>query len=183
MVELKPLGPAKWELPTEGKIPVWIYANKAIADSMGRDRTCWQAQNVAKLPGIIKASEIMPDGHEGYGFPIGGVAAFDMEEGIISPGGVGYDINCGVRLILTNLTVKEVKPKISELMGKLFENIPSGVGSKGRIRLTREDSLRLSVRVRSGQSAKTTDGKRTRQGLRKTARWRARTRQNAVTWR
>ena len=139
MVELKPLGPAKWEVPHEGRIPVWLYANKQLAENMGKDRTLWQAGNVAKLPGIIKASEVMPDGHEGYGFPIGGVAAFDMEEGIISPGGVGYDINCGVRLILTNLTADDVKPKIGELMTKLFSNIPSGVGSKGRIRLTKEE--------------------------------------------
>jgi len=89
--ELKPLAPGKWELPNAGgRVPVWIYANKLIAETMGRDRTMWQASNVSKLPGIIKASEVMPDGHEGYGFPIGGVAAFDMEEGIISPGGVGY---------------------------------------------------------------------------------------------
>ncbi len=147
MVELKPLGPAKWQVPSEGKIPVWLYANRELAESMGRDRTLWQAQNVAKLPGIIKASEVMPDGHEGYGFPIGGVAAFDMEDGIISPGGVGYDINCGVRMILTNLTVAEVKPKIGDLMSKLFANIPSGVGSKGRIRLTKEE---LAAPLREG---------------------------------
>jgi len=147
MVELKPLGPAKWLLPSEGKVPVWIYANKVLAENMSRDRTYWQAQNVAKLPGIIKASEVMPDGHEGYGFPIGGVAAFDLEEGIISPGGVGYDINCGVRLILTNLSVSDVKPKIGELMSKLFNNVPSGVGSKGRIRLTKEE---LEAPLREG---------------------------------
>lgn len=95
--ELKPLGPAKWELqPAAGPVPVWIYANQALAGSMGRDRTYWQAQNVSQLPGIIKASEVMPDGHEGYGFPIGGVAAFGMDDGIISPGGVGYTEGCGL---------------------------------------------------------------------------------------
>jgi len=141
-MQLKPIGPAKWELPnTGGKVPVWIYANKQLAENMSRDRTYSQAANVSKLPGIIKAAEVMPDGHEGYGFPIGGVAAFDMEEGIISPGGVGYDINCGVRLLLTNLTVKEVKPKLNELMTKLFTNVPSGVGSKGKIRLTKDELM------------------------------------------
>ncbi|VVC71977.1 tRNA-splicing ligase RtcB [uncultured archaeon] len=148
MDELTNLGPAKWELsPREGRVPVWLYANSQLAEKMKRDRTLWQASNVSKLPGIIKAAEVMPDGHEGYGFPIGGVAAFGMEDGIISPGGVGYDINCGVRMILTNLTASDVKPKLNELMTKLFTNIPSGVGSKGRIRLTREE---LDAPLREG---------------------------------
>jgi tRNA-splicing ligase RtcB len=140
MAELKQLGAAKWELfPKEGRVPVWIYANRQLAENMKRDKTYWQAGNVSKLPGIIKAAEVMPDGHEGYGFPIGGVAAFGMEDGVISPGGVGYDINCGVRLIRTGLSSAEVKPKLGQLMDKLFKNVPSGVGSKGRIRLSREE--------------------------------------------
>jgi len=102
---------------------------------MRQDRTLEQAANVAMLPGIYKYSIVMPDGHQGYGFPIGGVAAFDVKEGVISPGGVGYDINCGVRLIRTNLTEKEVRPRIKELVDTLFKNVPSGLGSKGRVRL------------------------------------------------
>ncbi|WP_460127291.1 RtcB family protein [Thermococcus prieurii] len=102
---------------------------------MRQDRTLEQAANVAMLPGIYKYSIVMPDGHQGYGFPIGGVAAFDVKEGVISPGGVGYDVNCGVRLIRTNLTEKEVRPRIKELVDTLFKNVPSGLGSKGRVRL------------------------------------------------
>ena len=112
------------------KVPVRIFANDYIISHMGKDRTLLQAENAAKLPSIVKAMMVMPDGHEGYGFPVGGVAAFDAKEGIISPGAIGFDINCGVRVIRTNLTFKEVKPKISALMDALFRNVPSGVGSK-----------------------------------------------------
>ncbi len=95
--------------------------------------------NVATLPGIIKSSLAMPDIHTGYGFAIGGVAAFDLKEGIVSPGGVGYDINCGVRLLKSNLKRDEVLPKIRDLINVLYAEIPSGVGSKGKIRLGPED--------------------------------------------
>ena len=84
-----------------------------------------------QLPGIQEHSVVLPDGHEGYGFPVGGVAAMDAEEGMISPGGVGYDINCGVRLLRTNLTEEQVRPKLNDLVNDLFKSIPSGVGSKG----------------------------------------------------
>ncbi|KAF0182951.1 MAG: tRNA-splicing ligase RtcB [Nitrospirae bacterium] len=98
-----------------------------------------QVANVATLPGIVGNSMAMPDVHQGYGFPIGGVAAFDLNEGVISPGGVGYDINCGVRLIRSNLTKPDVMPKMRELVESLYTSIPSGVGSKGRIRLGERD--------------------------------------------
>jgi tRNA-splicing ligase RtcB len=96
--------------------------------------------NVAHLPGLVKASMAMPDIHWGYGFPIGGVAAMDVEEGVISPGGVGYDINCGVRLVRTDLTVEEVQPTLRPLIAQLFRDIPCGVGASGEIRVSRKDA-------------------------------------------
>ncbi|MCK4438331.1 RtcB family protein, partial [Candidatus Bathyarchaeota archaeon] len=103
---------------------------------MRRDDTLVQALNITQLPGIQKFGITLPDGHQGYGFPIGGVAAFDSEEGIITPGGVGYDINCGVRLMRTDLTYKEVKPKAQELIDRIFRLVPCGVGVGGRIRVS-----------------------------------------------
>ncbi len=134
----------------EGKmrVPARIFANQQVMDVMGKDRTFMQLKNVAGLPGIVKNALLMPDGHEGYGFPIGGVAAFDMETGVISPGGVGYDINCGVRLISTNLSKAEVLPKLPKLIDLLFKNVPSGVGSKGKLRLEKrqlEDAITRGV--------------------------------------
>jgi len=117
-------------------VPGIIYADDQLLEKMKTDATLEQCANVACLPGIYKASITLPDGHEGYGFPIGGVAAFDYENGIISPGGVGYDVNCGVRLLRTNLTEKDVRPKLPQILEGLFRNIPSGLGSKGKIRLT-----------------------------------------------
>src|SRR5579872_7303275 len=93
------------------KVPVTIYADEGLLQKMMTDRTLTQAINVSTLPGVVKHVVVLPDGHEGYGFPVGGVAAMDAEKGMISPGGVGYDINCGVRLIRTNLTEKDVRPK------------------------------------------------------------------------
>src|SRR3970040_2345508 len=118
------------------KVPVKIYADAELLQKMLSDRTIMQAKNVATIPGIVGHSVVLPDGHEGYGFPVGGVAAMDAEEGMISPGGVGYDINCGVRLLRTNLTEQDVRPKLKELVNDLFNSIPSGVGSKGAIRLS-----------------------------------------------
>lgn len=118
------------------RVDVVIYASDKLLNKMREDRTLLQATNVAKLPFVYKHVIVLPDGHEGYGFPIGGVAAFDAEEGVVSPGGVGYDINCGVRLVRTNLTIKEVKPRIRELVDTLFKNVPSGVGSRGKLRLS-----------------------------------------------
>lgn len=122
-----------WEIPPQGKmkVPARIYASSSLLESVRRDRTLEQAQNVATLPGILKASYVMPDAHQGYGFPIGGVAAFDEKEGIISPGGVGYDINCGVRLLKTEYLVKDIKSHLQQLMTEIFQEIPAGVG-KGR---------------------------------------------------
>ena len=121
------------------KVPVRIYADEPLLQKMLSDRTIMQAQNVSTIPGIVGQSIVLPDGHEGYGFPVGGVAAMDAEEGMISPGGVGYDINCGVRLLRSNLTEQTVRSKLKELVNDLFSSIPSGVGSKGAVRLTHSE--------------------------------------------
>lgn len=127
------------------KVPVTIYANESLLSKMVTDRTIDQASNVATLPGVKKHVVVLPDGHEGYGFPVGGVAATDVEEGVISPGGVGYDINCGVRLVRTNLTEKDLRPKLKDLVNELFRSVPSGVGSEGAIRLTKAELDELLV--------------------------------------
>ena len=140
---LKKINDFVWEVEKDDafgmRVPVRIYANEKIADTMQKDRTLKQATNAATLPGIVKNMLVMPDGHEGYGFPIGGVAAFDSDEGVVSPGAVGYDINCGVRVIKTNLTEKDVGPKLSHLMDRLFNNVPSGVGSTIKLGFTKSD--------------------------------------------
>jgi tRNA-splicing ligase RtcB (3'-phosphate/5'-hydroxy nucleic acid ligase) len=140
-MNIKQAGEAIWEIEKEGsmKAPALIFGTKPVMEKMKGDRTLMQLQNVASLEGIVGRAMVMPDGHEGYGFPIGGVAAFDAEEGIVSPGGIGYDINCGVRLVRTGLTVEQVKPKIKQLADKLFTNVPSGVGSEGKLRLSHEE--------------------------------------------
>jgi tRNA-splicing ligase RtcB len=138
-IVLNKIGTCKYEIPEDRgagmRVPGIVYANEELIKGIRSDESLTQVANVAKLPGIIKASLAMPDIHLGYGFPIGGVAAFDLEEGIISPGGVGYDINCGVRLIKTNLNENNVRPKIKALVDRMFENVPSGVGREGRLRL------------------------------------------------
>ncbi len=121
------------------KVPVRIYANPLLLQKMLSDRTIMQARNVSSIPGIVGHSIVLPDGHEGYGFPVGGVAAMDADEGMISPGGVGYDINCGVRLLRSNLTEQTVRSKLKELVTDLFSSVPSGVGSKGAVRLSHSE--------------------------------------------
>ncbi|HXV66311.1 MAG TPA: RtcB family protein [Nitrosopumilaceae archaeon] len=128
------------------RVPVIIYADDQLLEKMMSDRTIDQAINVSTLPGIQQNAVVLPDGHEGYGFPVGGVAAMDAEEGMISPGGVGYDINCGVRLLRTNLKEKDVRPKLQELVTDLFNSIPSGVGSKGAIKLSSSQLDEVLVR-------------------------------------
>ena len=118
------------------RVPVTIYANEKLIEKMQTDRTIDQAVNVSHLPGVKKHIIVLPDGHEGYGFPIGGVAATDFENGVISPGGVGYDINCGVRLIRTSLIEKDVRPKLRELAREMYRAVPSGLGNVGAVDLT-----------------------------------------------
>ncbi|KAF6243825.1 RNA-splicing ligase RtcB [Nitrosopumilus sp. b1] len=128
------------------KVPVKIFADEQLLSKMLTDRTISQAMNVASMPGIVSHAVVLPDGHEGYGFPVGGVAAMDANEGMISPGGVGYDINCGVRLIRTNLTAETMRPKLKELVTDLFNTIPSGVGSKGAVKLNTSQLDEVLVR-------------------------------------
>lgn len=139
-----------WEIKKQGnmRVPAHIFASKELIDKMQKDRTLDQAMNVAQLPGIQKYSVVLPDGHQGYGFPIGGVAAVELEGGVISPGGVGYDINCGVRLIRSNLNVRDNLP-IERIINKMFDLVPSGLGSKGKIRVSikeLEDAISLGAR-------------------------------------
>ena len=115
-------------------VPARIYASRGLLENMD-DAVLGQLTNVSMLPGIIKHSICMPDGHSGYGFPIGGVAAMDPDRGVISPGGIGYDINCGVRLMGTSLTVGEVQPVLKNLVQALYDRVPSGVGSDGMVRV------------------------------------------------
>ena len=136
----KKIGKMKYQIEPDSsrgmRVPVTIYADEKLLEKMMSDRTIQQAINVSTIPGILGSSIVLPDGHEGYGFPVGGVAAMDAKEGMISPGGVGYDINCGVRLLRTNLSENDVRPKLKELISDLFNSIPSGVGSKGAIKLS-----------------------------------------------
>jgi tRNA-splicing ligase RtcB len=132
MPELRKISDYKWRIPREGKMRVdgIIYASENMIGVVREDESLQQAANVACLPGIISCSLAMPDVHSGYGFPIGGVAAFDVEEGVVSPGGVGYDINCGVRLLRTGLALEDVESRMKEIVSSLFRRIPSGVGSR-----------------------------------------------------
>lgn len=140
--QLRKVSPTIWELPVSYKdgmlVPARIIASEAILNRMEAS-VFEQAANVACLPGILKYSYCMPDGHWGYGFPIGGVAAIDPKTGVISPGGIGFDINCGMRLVLTNLSEEEVRPRIHELVDMLFARIPTGVGCTGFVRCSRSE--------------------------------------------
>jgi len=145
--EIEKINEYKWLIPRKEdmRVPGVLYISEKLLDKALSDNAPLQVINVAKLRGIIKYSLAMPDVHWGYGAPIGGVGAFDAEKGVIVPGFVGYDINCGVRLIKTNLTVKDVKDKLSDLVNMLFTNIPSGVGSEGNLSLKRKDLEKVVV--------------------------------------
>ncbi|HSR10254.1 MAG TPA: RtcB family protein [Thermodesulfobacteriota bacterium] len=138
--ELRKISDTIWELPPSYKdgmrVPARIYGTQKLIQDMD-DAVYDQVSNVATLPGITKYALCMPDGHFGYGFPIGGVAAMDASEGVISPGGIGFDINCGMRLVTTNLTYDEVKPHIRQLVDRLYARVPAGVGSTGFVKITR----------------------------------------------
>jgi len=138
-MDLRKIDDNTWEIPAEGemKVPARVYASARLLEDIRRDQTLVQARNVACLPGIVRRSFVMPDAHQGYGFPIGGVAAFDLDAGIISPGGVGYDINCGVRLLRTDYAETDVAPKSKELLAAIFEEVPAGVGKGGVTKLSR----------------------------------------------
>lgn len=138
-MELVKISDFIWEIPKSGemKVPARIYASEKLIELAKRDQTLQQARNVACLPGIQRMSYVMPDAHQGYGFPIGGVAAFDLDEGIISPGGVGYDINCGVRLLRTDFKESDITAKRKELLAEIFKEVPAGVGKGGITKLSR----------------------------------------------
>ncbi|HOF50482.1 MAG TPA: RtcB family protein [Candidatus Colwellbacteria bacterium] len=129
-----------WEIPRESKpgmrVPARIFATEKMIDEILEDRSLDQLANVAALPGIAGRAVAMPDIHEGYGFPVGGVAAFDAENGVISPGGIGYDINCGVRLLCSEIGLSEIRSRVPELGKALYREIPSGVGRAGRLKLS-----------------------------------------------
>jgi len=137
--DLQRVAPATWELRAGFRpgmrVPVRVFGSEKLVREMD-DQVFAQAANVATLPGIVEASLCMPDAHWGYGFPIGGVAAIDPREGVISPGGIGFDINCGMRLVRTNLLWPEVEPRLRELVDKLAARVPAGVGSQGFVRLS-----------------------------------------------
>lgn len=139
-IRLEKINDYEWRIPKGSKpgmrTDAIIFADEELLDKMKTDLTLEQAANVACLPGIQLYAYVMPDGHQGYGFPIGGVAGFDTEEGVISPGGVGYDINCGVRVLRTDLDEQDVRPKLKELVATLFRNVPSGVGATGKLHLS-----------------------------------------------
>jgi tRNA-splicing ligase RtcB len=139
----------RWKIPQDYKtgmrVPGLIYASKRMLESIRDEQTPEQVANVAFLPGIVGCSLAMPDIHWGYGFPIGGVAATDTKDGVVSPGGVGYDINCGVRLLSTSLSESEVRPRIDQLVNALFHNVPSGLGSEGKIRISQKDMNQLMI--------------------------------------
>ncbi len=138
-----------WELSPDFdsrmEVPARIFGNREVFEAAFGDRSIEQLVNVAMLPGIVKYAMAMPDMHQGYGFPIGGVAAFDYDGGIVSPGGVGYDINCGVRMLASTLDVEELSPHLDDLATALFHNCPSGVGGKGAVRLSYAELDRVLV--------------------------------------
>jgi len=139
-VPLRRVDAYRWEIPADYKpgmrVPGLVYADEGLLPQIEEDEALEQVANAATLPGIVRRSIAMPDIHWGYGFPIGGVAAMRLDDGVVSPGAVGYDINCGVRLLATGLTEEEIRPHLRDLTERLFENIPSGVGAHGRLRLT-----------------------------------------------
>jgi tRNA-splicing ligase RtcB len=147
-IRIERISHCRWRIPREGKMRTegLVFASEKMIEAIREENALQQVANVATLPGIVGPSIAMPDIHWGYGFPIGGVAAFDPDHGVVSPGGVGYDINCGVRLLRSELTAGEVRPLVKELADTLFRNVPSGVGSHRRdLRLSLEDHRKVMV--------------------------------------
>jgi len=136
---LREAGPCRWEIPQSYKpgmrVPGRVYSSREMLESIARDQVLDQVANVATLPGIVGASLAMPDVHWGYGFPVGGVAAMRVTDGVISPGGIGYDISCGVRLLATNLDAGEIGPRIHDLADVLYKTVPAGVGGSTQVKV------------------------------------------------
>jgi tRNA-splicing ligase RtcB len=149
-VKVERVGPYLWRIPPDAKpgmrVAGLILADEPLMAQIRRDASLEQVANAATLPGIVRASFAMPDIHQGYGLPVGGVVATDAEDGVVSPGGVGYDINCGVRLLRTNLNAPEVTPRLRGLVEALHETIPTGVGSKGRVKVSEAEARRVLVK-------------------------------------
>lgn len=147
-MQIRQINDTLWEIPKTGgmRVPGRVYASRSMMEHIREDKSLEQVANVAHLPGIVKYSLAMPDIHWGYGFPIGGVCATHAEDGVISPGGVGYDINCGVRLVGTALSAKDVRPRIRHLVSSLFSHVPTGVGaSKAISKLSRKELHDVAV--------------------------------------
>ena len=144
---LRKIDDYRWEIPKSYKagmrVPGLVYADEHMLPHIREDQALEQVANVAFLPGIVRYSLAMPDIHWGYGFPVGGVAATRVDDGVVSPGGIGFDINCGVRLLRTDLTEEEVRPRLQELVDELFRSVPSGVGSAGKIKLSEKELDRV----------------------------------------
>ena len=147
--DLKRINEYEWEIPVsyrkDMRVPVHIFTTSRLLEDVSRDRSLDQAVNSATLPGLVGKVMVMPDMHQGYGFPIGGVAATRYPDGVISPGGIGYDINCGVRLLSTNIMHEEVSEQIDELASALDAHCPSGIGKKGSLRLSENELERVCV--------------------------------------
>ena len=139
-VTLRKLREYVWEMPREGnmRVPARVFASETLLEEISEDKTLQQLRNATHLPGMTKHAICMPDGHQGYGFPVGGVGAIDAEDGCISPGAVGYDINCGVRMMTTSLTYDDVRGREEELVEELFEAVPCGLGGGGIVETDRE---------------------------------------------
>src|SRR5215211_1743909 len=135
MYELHRIGPVLWEIPTSARadmrVPARVFADGALIEAIRADRSLEQLQNVATLPGIVEAALAMPDIHQGYGFPVGAVAATEAPDGVVSPGGVGYDINCGVRLLALPLAADELGPRRARLVEEIARRVPTGAGRGG----------------------------------------------------
>lgn len=141
MVEVEKINDVTWKIEKSGKmnVPVIIFTSEKLLEFMKQDITLQQASNMACLPGVLKNIVVCPDAHQGYGACIGGVTAMNIEKGVISPGQIGYDINCSVRLLRTNLVLNDIKEKKKEIINALYRDVPSGVGEKGRIKLSKEE--------------------------------------------
>jgi tRNA-splicing ligase RtcB len=167
--DLKKINSYEWEIPQsyrpDMRVPVRIFASKELLQDVTRDKSLEQAVNATALPGLVGSVMVMPDMHQGYGFPIGGVAATRYPEGVISPGGIGYDINCGVRLLGSRLTYQETKPHLNELATSLNQYCPSGVGTGGHHRLTTKEVEQV---CREGSTWAKKSGFATEQDLRRT---------------
>lgn len=149
-LKVEPVGPYLWRIPPDARpgmrVPGLVVADATLMAQIRHDASLEQLANGATLPGIVRAALAMPDIHQGYGLPVGGVIATDAEEGVVSPGAIGFDINCGVRLLRTELTHAEVEPHLGRLVDALYEAIPTGVGSEGRIKLTPKELIQVMER-------------------------------------